>query len=148
MYYEMSVFTEPIRKHGCVCSKDSNGRDSNGNFNYIPNILWFDLYALRWVCRTRMTLFINLLQDFIDVALFSSIDAHCTLTQLVSVWACVWLIYILYDWLSFISIHINWPSLAREKITDNRIFVAFVCVVTACIHGFDFHSFSPMCAFL
>lgn len=47
----------------------------------------------------------------------------------------------------FIFTHINWPF-ARENITDNRIFVAFVCVVTACIHGFDVSSFSSIRAFL
>lgn len=101
-----------------------------------------------------MTLFMNLLQDFIDVALLSSIAFICVRhTQSVSRCECVCVRMIDLHFV-FIYIHINWP-LARENVTDNRIFVAFVfvsviscCIVTGCIHGFDVSSFSSMCIFL
>lgn len=58
-------------------------------------MLYFGTSFIRNNCRTWMTLFMNLLQDFRDVALLSSNDTHSFVR------VCVWLIYIyLYSHIS------------------------------------------------
>lgn len=86
-----------------------------------------DIFVLRnllhWNWRIWMTLFMNLLQDFRDVALLS--------LQLFCMCICmpVWLIYIL----KFIYIIIDWP-LARENIKNNLPFLLFLLLLLSSRH--------------